>query len=148
MIGPLLQRVCARHGRTAALLCASKLARLAIGSDCPTVSLDTLEGRLLRRNPADPMEVALRACNATTSREFIAAMALLALTKAAVQEGDDEAGSALWVAGLLLELGAKEEVRQGCFVLLARLLEPGVGPTDVERAIRDFNDEVASSGHG
>lgn len=144
----MLRSVCTRHGRDAALLCAAKLARAAIGPHCPTVSLDTLEGRLLRRNPADPLTLALRACNATTSREFIAALALLALTKAAVQEGDEEAGSALWVGGLLLELGAPKAVTRRGAGLLSSLLEPGVDAASVERAIREFNAEVVSSGHG
>jgi hypothetical protein len=111
--------------------------------------METLERRLLRRNPADSLTVALRVCNATTSREFVAGMALLALTKAAVQDDDDAAAAALWVGGLLLDLGlgSREDARRRCSDFLVRLsaVDDAVA---VGRVIGEFNAEVVSSSHG
>lgn len=140
MIGSLLGEVCSRHGRRAALLCAAKIARATVGQNLPETSMADLEGLIMRRNPADPLALALRVCNAEQWAEFVAGMALLALSKAAVQDDDKAAAVSLSVAGLLMESSMTPPARSHCVEFLhgVKMREPS--PEEVEEAIRRFNE--------
>lgn len=140
MLGTLLANVSRRYGSETALLVATKLTKAVLsGRDCTAVSLATIEGRLLRRNPGDPLLAALRVCNSEYTEEFLSGMVVLSLMKGAVTENDRCRSTAAMVAGMLLESFSSDEDVKNCVRFLRRICVDGLRAEEVVDAIQSLD---------
>jgi len=137
-----------RGGQTAIVAGIKVLRRLVRGRGDPSlVSLDTLEARAVRGNPADPLLVALRCANAETLGQFICGVAVLALLKA--QQGGETGkvgeftGPCLMLAGILMENLADAAECERAILLMSRLLRAAT-PEAAAVAVDEYNGKEPS----